>query len=271
MFDSGSGHVGAGALQPTWELGFDGWPVSTAVATPFYLGSNGALTPSPPSSTTEVSYAGDPSKRPLLTLDGTGTGDPWAPLPAYDWAPVAPGGGLGFSTSPLAADVVVVGASSLDLRLKSSAKDTDLQVSLSDVRPDGQEMYVQSGWLRASHRRVDPTLSTDTDPVQKHLKADAQDMPAGMFEDVRVQIYAVAYAFRAGDRIRVTIQAPGGDRPRWAFDTIEDGSIQNTIELGTSKLVLPVVSGAKAGAPLPPCPSNRGQPCRAFAPADNGG
>ena len=25
----------------------------------------------------------------------------------------------------------------------------------------------------------------------------------------------------------MTIQAPGGDRPRWAFDTVEDGSTEH--------------------------------------------
>jgi len=156
--------------------------------------------------------------------------------------------------------------------LKSSTKDTDLQVTLSDVRPDGNEMFVQSGWLRASHRSIDPAISTDTDPVQTHLESDEKDMPSGAFDLLRIQIYAVGYAFRAGDKIRVTIQAPGGERAVWAFDTIEDGTIANTIRLGSSKLVLPVIPGAKAGAPLPKdCPSDRGQPCRTYVPAANGG
>jgi len=46
-----------------------------------------------------------------------------------------------------------------------------------------------------------------------HLKADAKDMPAGAFETVRVQIYPTGYAFRAGDKIRVTIQSPGRRSP----------------------------------------------------------
>jgi hypothetical protein len=193
-------------------------------------------------------------------------------MPAYHWAPIADGAGVGFTTEALPEDVVIVGASSLDLQLKSSDKDTDVQATLSDVRPDGKEMYVQTGWLRASHRVTDAARSTDTDPVQDHLQSDERDMPAGKLDTVRIQLYPVAYAFRAGDKIRVTIQAPGGDRAIWDFATIEDGSIQNTIELGSSKLVLPVVPGAQAGAPLPvDCPSARGQPCRTFAAASNGG
>ena len=272
LFDVGAGDLGPGALQSVWELPFDSWPVKEAVATTYYLGAGGKLsTTADAVSAAEASYTGDPSKRPPQTLPGDGSADAWAPVPPYNWAPVATGAGLGFTSDALAQDVVVVGASSLDLVLKSSAKDTDLQVTISDVRPDGQEMYVQSGWLRASHRVTDPVFSTNTDPIQTHLQSNAEDMPADTFDGVRVQIYAMGYAFRAGDRIRVTIQAPGGERPRWAFETIEDGSIADTVQLGTSKLVLPVVPGAKAGAPLPPCPSNRGEPCRAYAPASNGG
>jgi predicted acyl esterase len=269
LFDCGGGDLGPGALQPVWELGFDSWPVQNAVATVLHLGADGVLSAGA-GGNGEASYLGDPSLRPRTTLGGSGLSDPWAALPSYDWAPVADGAGLGFTTAALAEDVVLVGAASLDLELKSSAPDTDIQVTLSDVRPDGQEMFVQSGWLRASHRALDASLSTESNPVQTHLEEDAADLPAGTFETVRVQIHPSAYAFRAGHRIRITIQAPGGERPSWTFATIEDGSIENTIQLGTSKLVLPVVSGS-AGAPMPPCPSNRGMPCRAYAPASNGG
>lgn len=271
LLDNGGGDLGPGALQPTWELELDSWPVKRAVASTYYLGADGLLTPDASTGSGEVSYTGDPSARPDKTLDGTAQGDAWAAEPPYDWEPVASGAGLGFTTAELAEDLVIAGASSLDLQLKSSEKDTDLQVTLSDVRPDGQEMFVQSGWLRASHRTIAPDQSTETDPVHTHLEADARDMPSDAFETVRVKLFPVAYAFRAGHRLRITIQAPGGDRPRWTFDTIEDGTIENTIQLGSSQLVLPVLEGDQAGAPMPPCPSNRGQPCREYMPASNGG
>ncbi len=116
--------------------------------------------------------------------------------------------------------------------------------------------------------------STETNPVPTDLEADATELSSSKATDVRIQIHPMAYTFRAGHKLRITIQAPGGDRPRWKFNTIEDGTIENTIMLGgdsASKLVLPVIEGATAGAPLPACPSNRGMPCRDFAPASNGG
>jgi hypothetical protein len=159
--------------------------------------------------------------------------------------------------------------------LKSSRPDTDLQVTLSEVRPDGNETYVQNGWLRASHRKLDPKRSTPLDPFPTHLKSDAARLPAGRFTLVRVPIFPVAHAFRAGSRIRVTITATGGDRPRWAFATVDKGNARNTVSLGgarASSLVLPVVAGANAkGTPLPGPTSLRGEPNRRYAPASNGG
>ena len=105
----------------------------------------------------------------------------------------------------------------------ASARDTDLEVTLSEVRPDGTEVYVQSGWLRASHRALDATASTTISPVHTDLEADAAPLPAGEFTQVRVELFPFAQPFRAGSRIRITVDAPGGARPLWAFDTIADG------------------------------------------------
>ena len=170
---------------------------------------------------------------------------------------------------------MIAGPSSLDVYLKSSRPDTDLQVTLSEVRPDGNETYVQSGWLRASHRKLNAALSTTLDSFPTHLKSDAQRLPAGKFALVRVPIFPVAHAFRAGSKIRVTITATGGERPSWAFATVDKGNARNTVSLGgarASSLVLPVVAGANAkGTPLPGPTSLRGEPNRRYAPASNGG
>ena len=162
---------------------------------------------------------------------------------------------------------MIVGPSSLDLYLKSSARDTDLQVTLSEVRPDGNETYVQNGWLRASHRKLDPSaLDRASTRGPTHLKGDAAPLPRGAYTLVRVPIFPVAHAFRAGSRIRVTVQALGGDRPRWAFATIDKGHTVNTISLGGEarlEPVLPVIPGATAkGTPLPGATALRGEPNR---------
>jgi predicted acyl esterase len=274
LMDNGTGPAGLGSIGATWELGYDAWPIRQARPTRFYLGRGGALTRTRLRAAATAGYVADPSARPAQTLPGNGEGDAWKAQPPYDWRPLAAGKGLGFATGALARDVVIAGSSSLDVHLRSSARDTDLQVTLSEVRPDGRETYVQNGWLRASHRRLDRRRSTALDPVPTHLERDAAPLPRGRWALVRVPIHPVAHAFRAGSRIRVTIQAPSGDRPRWAFASIDQGRTRNTVGLGgarASRLVLPVLAGATAkGTPLPPPTALRGQPSRAYAAASNG-
>ena len=88
-----------------------------------------------------VRVVGDPAR--TTTGARSSTGRPWhtPPIRSLD-------------------DVTIVGPGSVDLWLRSSAADTDLQVTLTEIRPDGLETYVQSGWLRASHRRLDRRRST---------------------------------------------------------------------------------------------------------------
>jgi predicted acyl esterase len=274
LMDNGGGPQGLGSLGATWELGFGSWPPKEARPTRFFLGERGTLGAKPVKAGS-ARYTADPRARPRQTLPGDGTEDAWKAQPPYEWAPLASGKGVGFATEALDQDVVIVGPSSLDLYLKSSARDTDLQVTLSEVRPDGNETYIQNGWLRGSHRKLDAARSTILDPFPTHLKGDAAPLPHGAFTLVRVPIYPVAHAFRAGSRIRVTVQAPGGDRPRWAFASVDNGRTVNTIGLGArraSSLVLPVVAGATAqGTPLPAATALRGEPNRAYTAASNGG
>jgi putative CocE/NonD family hydrolase len=236
-------------------------------ATRYFFGPLGELATEAPSAGSEQEYRSDPSARPAQTLHGQDGSNAWLALPNYDWPPVPDSTALSYVSEPFTQDTVMAGTASADLYLTSSATDTDLQVTITEVRPDGTEMYVQSGWLRASHRALDEDASTELDPQPTHLEQDAAPLPDGEAALVRVSVFPFAHAFREGSRIRIIISAPGGDRAIWQFDTIEKGDTRNTLLLGgseASSIVLPVLAGVKAGGPLPPCPSNRGQPCRPY-------
>ena len=271
LFDNGGGSAGPGAMQPVWSKDYSSWPPPGARATTLNLGSEGRLTAGTPSSA-QVSFRPNPAARPTIDLP---TGNVWAALPPYQWAPVSGTDGLGFITPPLGQNLVVVGPASLNLWVKSTAPDTDLQATISEVRPNGQEMFINTGVLRASDRALNKQESTATHPVPTYAASTARPLPAGKFTEVRIPILPFAYAFRAGSRIRVTITAPGGDRPVWAFDTYQtNGRVTDSIGLGgstPSALVLSVVRGLQPPDPQPGCPSLRGQPCRTYVPAPNGG
>ena len=85
-------------------------------------------------------------------------------------------GHMSATTPALAQDLEVFGPASADLWIESTARDADSQVTVSEVRSDGQEMYVQNGWLRLSQRALDPARSTPLRPYQTHLKGDVEPL-----------------------------------------------------------------------------------------------
>ncbi|MCC6763129.1 MAG: CocE/NonD family hydrolase [Deltaproteobacteria bacterium] len=275
LMENGAGSGTPGLPAPRFELDFEKWPPPGARQTAWYFGPGGSLSKFKSVSDGFDSYDPDPEARPMQTIPGQGQAESWEIMPAYDWRPLVAGTAVAYATAPLEADTTIVGEGAVDLFLRSSASDTDIQVTLTEVRPDDLETYVQSGWLRASHRKLARKGNTRTEVRQTHLEADAEPLPPGQFTKMRVGIFAVAHTFRAGSRIRVSLEAPGGDRTRWAFDTFDtNGMVTNDVNYSrgyASRLVLPVVRRAPAPAGLPPCPGLRGQPCRAYEPASNGG
>jgi predicted acyl esterase len=273
LMENGAGSPVPGLPAPTFQLGFSQWPPRESRPTKWYFGTDGVLLPRKQRGAHDVDeYRPDPEARPQQTLPGDGQSESWVTLPPYDWRPYVDGTAVAYATPPLEEDVVMAGPGSVDLLLRSSAPDTDIQVTLTEVRPDGKETYVQSGWLRASMRRLDRKTSTKIDPRPTYLERQVRSLPAGKFSRVRVGIFPATHVFRAGSRIRIAIAAPGGDRTRWRFDTPEtDGQVVN--EIGRpSRLVLGIVPNVQGvPAELPPCPGLRGQPCRTYVPAANGG
>jgi len=271
--ENGAGSSIPGLPVSRFQRGFSQWPPKEAKPMTLFFAAHGKLARKRPHSKKVDSYRPDPAARPMSSLP---TGSAWDVIPPYEWLPLVDGTAIAYATPPLKKSLTVVGPGSVDLWLRSSATDSDLQVTLSEIRPDGLETYVQSGYLRASHRKLDNDRSTPTRPVQTHLEADAAPLPAGQFVPVRVELYSVAHVFRKGSRLRVSLEAPGGDRVAWAFDTPPTGGqVVNEISRGgrrASKLVLSVVPTSKdTPNDLPACPSLRGQPCRRYAAAVNGG
>ncbi len=251
--------------MPRFEADFASWPVPDAVATAWYLTGDGALAEAPVDDSTTTSYLALPDAIPPTWYEGSSSGI-WSVDVTYDWQEGGAGTFAAWATAPLVNETVVVGSGSVDLYLQSNLGDTDLEVTITEIRPDGQEMYVQSGWLRASHRALDEGASTELRPVHTHREEDAAPLPDGDFELVRVEIFPFAHVFRAGSRIRLSVDAPGGNRPVWEFDTIAGGE-QVTIAADpvmASRIVLPVVPGIDAPDAYPECGALRGQPCRAY-------
>jgi predicted acyl esterase len=176
-------------------------------------------------------------------------------------------------TGPLGANATVVGAGAVRAWVRSSTPNVDLQATISEVRPDGKEVFVQSGWLRANERKLDAAKSTPLEPVLSLRARDVRPMPRNRFVELTIPLYYQAHAYRAGSQIRVTITAPNGDQPIWSFGETEPKD-KATVAIAHSKrmpssLTLPVEPGVNVPTGLPPCPGLRAEPCRDYTPFVN--
>lgn len=266
IFESGAG-MDPGAPEGTYEQRFDAYPPPSTTPTRFYFQPDGTMAPlAPVAADAASSFTLDPDAghRGIIAPGG----DVWDKLPAYVWPQPENGMAVAFESAPLAADLVMVGTASADLWIRSPVDDADLEVNLTEVRPDGQEMFVQSGWLRASHRAL-ASSATELWPEHTYRQEDEALLVAGDWVEARVGIAVFSHVFRAGSRIRLLVDTPGDSRARWTFD-LKEFNGQVTYDIGhdathPSSLALPVLLGAVSQTPLPACPSLRGQQCRAYA------
>lgn len=274
LFDNGHGTTSAGAPNAGFEHGFTSFHDPSIKATPFFFSPDGSLSDAKPTSDTSASFIWDPKARPAASMSAKDISDVWKAKPAYKWAPLVAGKAVSWITAPLSDDLVVVGGGSADLWLQSTDEDTDLQVTISEVRPDGQELFVQNGWLRASYRKLDPARSTPLTPLPWGRKSDLAPLPKGKWAEIHVPLYAQGHAYRKGSRLRISIEAPGGDQPQWMFKTlVPKGKVVNSIASSPtmpSRVLLPVATGVDVPTPLPPaCEGMRGQPCRTYIESPN--
>jgi uncharacterized protein len=260
----------SGAPLPRFEHSFASWPIPRAEVTRWFLTPHGRLAGHAVrhgvKKTKARSFSADPTALPATDYTGSSSAI-WGPHPSYRWKQIPKGKGLGWITSPLKKKMVVIGSGSLNVWVKTRSKDVDLEATVTDVRPNGTEVFVQSGELRASHRKLVPGRSSPTKPVHTDLEADARAMPKGKYRLLRIEILPFAQPFRPGDRLRITLDPPGGARPLWAFDTLDHGQRVTvaTDKRHRSSLALSMVPGVKIPAKAPPCRSLRSQPCRTYA------
>jgi len=258
-----------GAPVAGFQLLFDSWPPPETEELRLYFHADGSLRDFAPAEVESASSFQHDDAKGQETYD---VDDPFEKaLPDITWNPWQPDRQVVFASEPLAEDLVLVGHASADLWIQSTAEDADLEVTLSEIRPDGQETYVSSGWLRASQRALAPE-STPLKPVTTRLEADAAPLPPGEWSLARVEVYPFAHVLRADSRLRVEVSTPGGNKGRWKFDVLQLGNATHAVSHSTthpSSLLLPVIPDIDVPTSLPPCPGLRSQPCREFVPHVN--
>lgn len=267
LFDNGAGGD-PGYPYPAFEKSFNSFPPPKVTPTSWYLASGGELSRTHRGVGADE-FTWDPDARPPTDFTGnTGSGDLWTEDPSYEWSQNPKGSAVAYVSSKLGRDTTVLGAGEVQAWVRSEASNVDLQATVTEVRRDGNETFVQSGWLRTEARKVDRDKSSLTEPVPNLRKRAAQTLPEGHWAKVRIPLYYQGHVYRKSSRLRVVISAPGGDQPIWAFgEASPDDTPWVAIKHSrkkSSRLVLPVAKGMDAPTALPPCPGLRGEPCRDY-------
>lgn len=271
LFDNGAGKPARpGMPYPGFERSFSRFPPPGTSVETWFISKAGKLQTRPPRRRARASFKADPRSTPLTDFTGdTGAGKLWTEDPGYRWLQHARGTSRSWITASLPRDTVVLGAGAVRLRVRSARRDVDLQATISEVRPDGKEVFIQNGWVRASGRKLDREESTRLEPVLSLRKRDVKPMPRGRFVRVTIPLYYQGHAYREGSRIRLTISGPNGDQPVWAFENAKPRKGRTKVAIKStrrrpSRLLLPVIEGMEIPTALPPCPGLRGQPCRDY-------
>jgi predicted acyl esterase len=206
------------------------WPIARTVWTSYHLdAADRTLSTERPAATASIDYSAERDAR-----DGT----------------------IVFSAAPFTEDTEVTGPVALRLWLSSTTDDADLFAVVRNVAPDGSEVTYPGplpggsrvaaayGWLRASHRKLDPARSKPYRPFHSH--DEIQKLVPGEPVCLAIEIWPTSVVFHRGQRLVLEVGAHGDPRSTFQHsdprDRVQIG--RNTIHTGAafdSHLLVPVV------------------------------
>jgi predicted acyl esterase len=124
------------------------------------------------------------------------------------------GAGITFMTAPLHQDTEITGPVAAKLSASSSTSDADLFLVLRVFSADMKEIVFQGaidphtpiaqGWLRASHRKLDPKLTTPYRPYHTH--DEQQPLTPGVPVELDIDLWPTSIVVPAGYRLALTVR-----------------------------------------------------------------
>ena len=175
--------------------GEDDWPIPDTQWTRRYLLHDGTLAPAAPADEAAVSFD-------------------------------AQGDGVLFLTPPLESEVEITGPLAAKLFVSSSTTDADLFLVVHVFDPTGAEVTFQGtmdpmtcvakGWLRASHRKLDPELTLEYRPYHTH--DELQPLVPNEVYEVDVEVWPTCIVIPPGHRIGLRVLGHDYFHPHGAAD-----------------------------------------------------
>jgi predicted acyl esterase len=230
------------------------WPLARTQWTKFYFDLAQPSTTDVPLSGTLVTS--NPAKASQCTYAATGMGSMGSASAASAQVMgggIKPGMGVALLTRPMTDDIEVTGPLAASFWVSSSSEDMDLFLTLRHFDAAGNEIMetgqqgtpvpVAKGWLRVSHRELDPALTLPYRPYHKHQRR--LFLKPGEIVQVQVEIWPTSMVFKKGHRLRLDVQPRDGVGSQSYLHYHADYNTgSNTIYAGgeyESYLLLPVI------------------------------
>ena len=196
----------------TYETQAD-WPDPRLRPTRRYLREGGALDEQPPS-------GAEPPERFLQQpLSGicTQSTTQWSagltdgvPCTQDNRLNEAVGGGVNYTTPPMAEDLRLSGPILANLWVTTTARDAVVSVRVTDVAPDGTSTELTGGWLSASFRATDRRRARVVhgqlmQPWHPFTRDSVRIVEAGQPLELPVEVFPVNAVIAKGHRLRVAV------------------------------------------------------------------
>ena len=174
---------------------------------------------------------------------------------------------LTYTTAPLQSDVLIAGMVRAQLYASFDRQEGSLALTLWDIAPDGTGTVVTQGWLRASLRAINTSLTT-YGPCGYALRPyhpltrDSKLPVAGTSNEYLVELNPVSARFASGHRIRLSVSITDGTLLQ--SSSLNAETMGETVFLSrglvkASNLLLPIVSTASQGNKASAIPAVVGQ------------
>jgi predicted acyl esterase len=162
--------------------------------------------------------------------------------------------GVSFETAPMEKETEITGPLMMNLWVSSTTEDMDIFVTLRHIGADGKEVSevgqhgqpvpLTKGWLRASHRKLDPAKSLPFRPYHAHN--ERLWLKPGEPVECQIEIWPTCIVLGKGHKLRLDIQPRDGvgSAPYTHYHADYNAGAENTIYAGGDKLsymLLPII------------------------------
>jgi predicted acyl esterase len=184
--------------------------------------------------------------------------EPWPDASAATyWDAPGKRGSLKYASPALVENTEVVGPIALNLFSSSRGTEIHFFASLWDSDPQGNETLLTRGYLKGSHRELDPEKSRPWQPF--HIHTSPEPLVPGEIYEFAVEIMPTGHLFKVGHRICLKISGDIDEAPKTGAEALHEGHLSSQLSNRVtiyhdadhpSHLLLPITRGNIVGTYL---------------------